>query len=51
MNPKEEPPWVRFYEPNGAEQALAAIKSGQVFLDGLKLQAEYKSGRKVMERP
>lgn len=51
MNPAEEPPWVRFYEPQGAEGALAAIKAGQVFLDGLMLQAEYKSGRRVIEKP
>lgn len=51
MNPQEEPPWVRFYEPQGAEGALAAIKAGQVFVDGLMLQAEYKSGRRVTEKP
>lgn len=28
MNPQEEPPWVRFYEPQGAEGALAAIRAG-----------------------
>jgi len=50
QNPKEEPPWVRFYEPSGAETALATIKSGQVFLDGVLLQADYKSGRRAPEK-
>eukprot|EP00927_Polykrikos_kofoidii_P080560 TRINITY_DN77453_c0_g1_i1.p1 TRINITY_DN77453_c0_g1~~TRINITY_DN77453_c0_g1_i1.p1 ORF type:complete len:172 (-),score=27.37 TRINITY_DN77453_c0_g1_i1:75-590(-) len=46
-NPGDEPPWVRFVKPTEAEEALNAINAGQVFLDGLKLQAQWKSGRRV----
>eukprot|EP00429_Kryptoperidinium_foliaceum_P068221 CAMPEP_0176073576 /NCGR_PEP_ID=MMETSP0120_2-20121206/36764_1 /TAXON_ID=160619 /ORGANISM="Kryptoperidinium foliaceum, Strain CCMP 1326" /LENGTH=234 /DNA_ID=CAMNT_0017407261 /DNA_START=53 /DNA_END=755 /DNA_ORIENTATION=- len=51
QNPKEEPPWIRFAEPGGAENALAAIKNGQVFIDGLLLHADYRSSRKVPDYP
>mmetsp|Transcript_52553 Transcript_52553/g.113711 ORF Transcript_52553/g.113711 Transcript_52553/m.113711 type:complete len:156 (-) Transcript_52553:88-555(-) len=45
-NPQEEPPWVRFVNPQSCEDALASVKAGQVFLDGLMVQAQYKSGRR-----
>mmetsp|Transcript_92613 Transcript_92613/g.258888 ORF Transcript_92613/g.258888 Transcript_92613/m.258888 type:complete len:152 (+) Transcript_92613:68-523(+) len=51
QNPKEEPPWIRFAEPSGAENALSAIKSNQVFLDGVLLQADYRSSRRAPEHP
>uniref|UniRef100_A0A7S4V566 RRM domain-containing protein n=1 Tax=Alexandrium monilatum TaxID=311494 RepID=A0A7S4V566_9DINO len=47
-NPREEPPWVRFCEPRSAEKAMAAIMEGKVYLDGLQIKAELRSG---MKRP
>lgn len=47
-----EYPIVRFKTQTAAETALAAIKSGQVFLDGFKLCAEWRGGggRAVRQR-
>mmetsp|Transcript_86145 Transcript_86145/g.216807 ORF Transcript_86145/g.216807 Transcript_86145/m.216807 type:complete len:153 (+) Transcript_86145:66-524(+) len=42
--PEEEPPWVRFNSPKAAEDALAAIEKGEVFVDGAQLKAEWRSG-------
>merc|ERR1719174_2242280 len=45
-------PIVRFKAQSSAENALNAIKSGQVFLDGFKLIAEWRGGggRTVRQR-
>lgn len=40
-----ERPWVRFEKTAYAEAALAAIKSGQVFLDGMQVQAEMRTSK------
>jgi len=50
-NPTEEPPWVRFTRPNSAESALAAIRAGQVFVDGLMVKADWRSSRKGPPAP
>jgi len=46
QNLAAEPPWVRFEKASSAEVALQAINAGQVLLEGVPIQAEYKkSGR------
>lgn len=45
QNPKGEPPWVRFASSKSAEQALDAIKKGEVFVDGIQIKAERSNKR------
>merc|ERR1719158_485287 len=45
-DPTAEPPWVRFTRPDAAEKALAAIQTGEVFVDGNAIRAELKMSAK-----
>merc|ERR1719454_2039806 len=40
----KELPIVRFKTQTSAEKALAALESGQVFLDGFQLKGKWKGG-------
>mmetsp|Transcript_73655 Transcript_73655/g.159374 ORF Transcript_73655/g.159374 Transcript_73655/m.159374 type:complete len:165 (+) Transcript_73655:117-611(+) len=45
QNPRDEPPWVRFANSKVAEDALTAIKAGQVVIDGVVITAEKSNKR------
>eukprot|EP00444_Apocalathium_aciculiferum_P069595 CAMPEP_0183573936 /NCGR_PEP_ID=MMETSP0371-20130417/132185_1 /TAXON_ID=268820 /ORGANISM="Peridinium aciculiferum, Strain PAER-2" /LENGTH=101 /DNA_ID=CAMNT_0025783965 /DNA_START=33 /DNA_END=335 /DNA_ORIENTATION=+ len=38
-------PWVRYAKPESAEAALGAIKQGIVFVDGVLLQADWRTSK------
>eukprot|EP00747_Dinoflagellata_sp_TGD_P197225 gnl/TRDRNA2_/TRDRNA2_68351_c0_seq1.p3 gnl/TRDRNA2_/TRDRNA2_68351_c0~~gnl/TRDRNA2_/TRDRNA2_68351_c0_seq1.p3 ORF type:complete len:158 (-),score=17.06 gnl/TRDRNA2_/TRDRNA2_68351_c0_seq1:300-773(-) len=50
-NPEDEPPWIRFKDPQACERAVEAINRGEVYVDGIPIKATVRNTRRAPPPP